>query len=196
LLALLTWLAARQSTHLPVSQSASALRIPAAVTIAILAIQIALGGWVSTNYAVLACSDFPLCDGTLIPQMDFTNGFTLWRDLGKTASGDFLPFPALTAIHWTHRNFAFVVVLFIAWIGYRAQKTGGLENIGRWLLIVIAMQFVTGVSTIFLNWPLGLAVVHNGGAALLVLLLTMLNYKIRIAKNAVLAQVTTRLSSV
>lgn len=195
LLALLAWLGARQTTHLPVSPSASALRIPAAFAIAILGVQIALGGWVSTNYAVLACTDFPLCHGSLIPEMDFTNGFALWRDLGKTASGDYLPFPALTAIHWTHRNFAFVVVLVIGWVAWRAFKTGGLENIGRWLLIVILVQFATGVSTIFFNWPLALAVIHNGGAALLVLLLTMLNYKARIAEDAVLKQAVTRLSS-
>ncbi|OGB27732.1 MAG: cytochrome C oxidase subunit I [Burkholderiales bacterium RIFCSPLOWO2_02_FULL_57_36] len=195
LLALLTWLGARQSTHLPVARSADALRTPAAVAMVILTIQIALGGWVSTNYAVLACTDFPLCGGALIPQMDFANGFTLWRDLGKTATGDFLPFQALTAIHWTHRNFAFVVVLFVAWVAHRALKTSGLHNIGRWLLIVIFAQFATGVSTIFLNWPLALAVVHNGGAALLVLLLTMLNYKARISKEIALKPVTTRLSS-
>lgn len=196
LLALLTWLGARQSTHLPVSQSANALRMPAAFALVILAIQIALGGWVSTNYAVLACTDFPLCDGNLIPQMDFANGFTLWRDLGKTGGGDYLPFQALTAIHWTHRNFAFVAAILVAWVGYRALKTDGLQNIGRWLLIVISVQFATGISTIFFNWPLGLAVAHNGGAALLVLLLTMLNYKVRIAKETALPQVTTRLSSV
>lgn len=195
LLALLTWLAARQSNHLPVSESANALRAPAIFAIAILAIQIALGGWVSTNYAVLACTDFPLCDGTLIPQMDFANGFTLWRDLGKTGSGDYLPFQALTAIHWTHRNFAFVVVFVVAWIGYRAIRTDGLQNTGRWLLIVIFVQVATGLSTIFLNWPLLLAVLHNGGAALLVLLLTMLNYKARIAKETAPKQVSTRLSS-
>ena len=195
LLSLLTWLGARQSTHLPVAPSANALRMPAAFAIVILGIQIALGGWVSTNYAVLACTDFPLCNGRLIPEMDFANGFSLWRDLGKTASGDYLPFPALTAIHWTHRNFAFVVVLVIAWVGYRALKTDGLEKIGRWLLIAIFVQFVTGVSTIFFNWPLALAVIHNGGAALLVLLLTMLNYKARIAKDTVLNQAVTRLSS-
>jgi cytochrome c oxidase assembly protein subunit 15 len=195
LLALLTWLGARQSGHFPVSQSASALRMPAAVATVILAIQIALGGWVSTNYAVLACTDFPLCHGALIPQMDFANGFSLWRELGKTAGGEYLPFPALTAIHWTHRNFAFVVVLFVAWAAHRALKTDGLQNIGRWLLIVISMQFATGVSTVFFKWPLALAVIHNGGAALLVLLLTMLNYKAYAAHRTALNHTATRLSS-
>lgn len=184
LLALLTWLAARQSHHLPVDAAAGSLRIPAAAALIVLSIQIALGGWVSTNYAPLACMDFPLCHGELVPEMDFANGFHLWRDLGKTASGDFLPFPALTAIHWTHRMFAFFVLGFVAWLAHRALKVGGLKRTARWLLILIVVQFVTGMSTVFLKWPLALAVIHNGGAALLVLLLVMLNYKARLAGKA------------
>ena len=76
---------------------------------AVLLLQLALGGWVSTNYATLACSDFPLCNGQIVPEMDWQHGFTLWRELGKTAAGHYLPFSALTAIHWVHRNFALVV---------------------------------------------------------------------------------------
>jgi cytochrome c oxidase assembly protein subunit 15 len=181
LLALLMWFAARQSRHASIDIKASSLVAPATVALALLAVQIALGGWVSTNYATLACGDFPLCHGEVIPQMDFDDGFTLWRHLGKTAAGEYLPFSALTAIHWTHRMFAFIVIAFVAWLAHRALKVEGLRKTGRWLLIAIALQFATGVSTIFLNWPLGLAVAHNGGAALLVLLLVMLNYKARIA---------------
>jgi len=145
-------------------------------------VQIALGGWVSSNYAALACTDFPLCQGTLLPHMDFTHGFSLWRDLGKTAGGEFLPFPALTAIHWTHRLFAFVVIALVAWIALRALRIGGLQKTARWLLAGVVLQFTTGVLTVYLNFPLALAVAHNGGAALLVLLLAMLNYKLRLAK--------------
>lgn len=180
LLALLAWLGAHQAIHSPVSQTASALRVPAAVAVILVFIQIALGGWVSTNYATLACADFPLCHGVLIPHMDFFNGYTLWRGLGKTASGDYLSFPALTAIHWTHRMFAYVVIIFIVWLARQAVKIDGLRNTGRWLLLVITLQFVTGVSTIYFEWPLALAILHNGGSALLVLLLIMLNYKARI----------------
>jgi cytochrome c oxidase assembly protein subunit 15 len=180
LLSLLTWLAGRQSLHPSVSSAALSLRAPATAAAVLLGIQIALGGWVSTNYAALACTDFPLCHGMLVPQMDFANAFTLWRSLGKTASGEFLPFDSLTAIHWTHRTFAFVVFATISWVGYRSLKIEGLQSTGRWLLTIVLLQLVTGISTIFLHWPLALAVLHNGGAALLVALLTMLNYKIRI----------------
>src|SRR5450759_3601138 len=157
LLALLTWFGARQSNHPSVSQSAAALRIPAALAIVLLVIQIALGGWVSSNYAALACPDFPLCQGALLPQMDFVNGFTLWRNLGMTAKGDYLLFPALTAIHWTHRAFAFIVVMLVAWVALNALKVAGLRKTARWLLIMIALQFSIGISTVFMKLPLVLA---------------------------------------
>lgn len=190
LLALLTWFGARQAEHAPVADAALSLRTPAALALLLLAFQIGLGGWVSTNYAALACTDFPLCHDALVPSMDFANGFTLWRDLGKTGAGDYLPFAALTAIHWAHRSFAFVVVFVVAWVGYRAQRIDGLRSTGRWLLIAIALQLGTGVASIFLKWPLALAVLHNGGAALLVLLLVMLNYKARIPAGAAFARAT------
>ena len=181
LLAMLTWLGARQSAHAPVAASAATLVKPALIGMALLVLQIALGGWVSTNYAALACTDFPTCHGALVPHMDFANGFTLWRHLGMTADGEFLSFQALTAIHWTHRSFAFVVIAFIVWLACKALRTQGLEKTGRWLLIIVGLQLITGLSTIFLNWPLSIAVAHNGGAALLLLLLVMLNYKARLA---------------
>lgn len=184
LLALFTWLGARLTDHPPVPQSAAALRIPAILATILLVIQLALGGWVSSNYATLACEDFPLCHGTLVPPMDFANGFALWRDLGMTATGDLLSMDALTAIHWAHRFFAYVVVIVVAWLALKARKIAGLQKTARWLLIMIVLQFLTGVSTVFLDFPLLLAVLHNGGAAVLLFLLTMLNYKVRIAGGA------------
>lgn len=180
LLGMLTWVGARQKDHAPGDGRAHALRIPAAIGLTLLALQIALGGWVSTNYAALACMDFPLCDGALMPQMDFDNGFTLWRSLGKTAEGDYLPFAALMAIHWTHRMFAFVVAAYIGWVGWKALKIEGLQPVARAVLAALALQITIGIATVSLKWPLALAVAHNGCAALLVLLLVMLNYKARI----------------
>lgn len=184
LLALLTWFGARLNDHPAAPKSAAALRIPAALALLLLAMQIALGGWVSTNYSALACTDFPLCHGELFPQMDFANGFALWRNLGMTAQGDYLPFPALTAIHWTHRAFALVVVVSVAWVSLRALKIAALHKTARWLLIMVALQLAIGISTIFLELPLALAVAHNGGAALLLILLVTLNHKISIAAKA------------
>jgi len=184
LLAMLTWQAARHTVHAEVATAAQAMRLSVALAISLLFMQIALGGWVSTNYAALACMDFPLCHGAAVPQMDFANGFSLWRSLGKTASGEYLPYDALTAIHWTHRMFAFLVVAVIAWVAHRAIKIEGMKKTARWVWIMIVVQFATGVSTVFFQWPLVLAVIHNGGAALLVILLTMLNYQARIPLHA------------
>ncbi len=195
LLALLCWLAARQTDHSPVAPSAVMLRVPAALGLALLAIQIALGGWVSTNYAALACADFPLCHGALVPDMDMSNGFSLWRELGKTADGAYLSFAALTAIHWVHRNFALIVVAYIGWLAHKALRIEGLHRIARWLLIAIAAQFCTGLATVFLSWPLAIALLHNGGAALLVLLLTMLNYKTGLATETLPNRAASQLSS-
>ncbi|HYD93783.1 MAG TPA: COX15/CtaA family protein [Noviherbaspirillum sp.] len=196
LLMLLAWLGARQNPPSAIAAQAARLRTPAAAVLTLLFVQIALGGWVSTNYAALACLDFPLCHGELVPEMDFANGFHLWRDLGRTAAGDFLPFQALTAIHWVHRLFAFIVFAGVGWLALKARNTAGLERLGTWLLIAICVQFLTGMTTVFLKWPLALAVLHNGGAAVLVLLLTMLNYQVRMTAQTAPDRTATRLSAV
>ena len=186
-LTMLGWLAilaSRHSTHHTIPASAKNILVPALVGLGLLVLQIVLGGWVSTNYAVLACTDFPLCHGMLVPPMDFAHGFTLWRELGKTSAGDLLPVEALTAIHWVHRNFAFIVIAYIAWLAHKAYKIEGLRKTGKWILIAIAVQFASGVSTIFLSWPMVIAIMHNGGAALLVLLLVLLIYKARLSPVA------------
>lgn len=186
LLGMLAWLKAQQDARqcaasigcdAAAGARTASLRFGALTALVLLTVQLALGGWVSTNYAALACMDFPLCHGQIIPVMDFGHGFSLWRKLGMTSGGDYLPFSALTAIHWTHRNFAFVVSAAIAWTGLHARNVRGTRRIANWLLGAIALQLATGVATIYLAWPLALAAAHNAGAAMLVLLLVMLNYK-------------------
>lgn len=183
LLALAVWLGGREDNRMapparPVEVAAlKRLRPLAWLSGAVLLVQLALGGWVSTNYATLACSDFPLCNGQIVPEMDWQHGFTLWRELGKTAAGHYLPFSALTAIHWVHRNFALVVVLVLGYTAWRAWRLPGLHGTARNLALVLVAQATTGIATVFLNFPLPIAVLHNAGAAGLVLLVTMLNYK-------------------
>jgi heme a synthase len=181
MLAMLVILASRHSIKPSVGASARAIFIPAIAGLALLVVQIVLGGWVSTNYAVLACTDFPLCNGVLVPPMDFGHGFTFWRELGKTSSGDLLPVEALTAIHWVHRSFAFIVIAYLAWLAYKAVKIEGLGKTGKWILIGLALQFASGIATIYLSWPILIAIMHNGGAALLVLLLVLLIYRSRLS---------------
>jgi cytochrome c oxidase assembly protein subunit 15 len=187
LLALAAWLGGREDNLLappPALAPAEASRLRRLRPLAwlaggVLLVQLALGGWVSTNYATLACTDFPLCQGQIVPEMDFQHGFTLWRELGKTAAGHYLPFSALTAIHWVHRNFAVVVVLVLGLTAWRAWRLPGLHGTARNLALVLLAQALTGVATVFLSFPLVIAVLHNAGAALLVLLVTMLNYKVQ-----------------
>ncbi|HVL76027.1 MAG TPA: COX15/CtaA family protein [Noviherbaspirillum sp.] len=193
LLAALVWLGARQNDYPPVV-AARSLRPLAAAGLAVLFIQIGLGGWVSTNYAALACLDYPLCNGQFIPDMDFEHGFSLWRELGKTRGGEYLPFPALVAIHWVHRMFAIVVLAVLLALALHARRVAELRRLANLLMLAIGIQFLTGMATIFLKWPLALAVIHNGGAAVLVVLLTVLNYRARLAVPAEAQPGTTRLS--
>jgi cytochrome c oxidase assembly protein subunit 15 len=134
-------------------------------------LQIALGGWVSTNYAVLACPDFPTCHGQWVPEMNW-QGFTLWRELGYTPTGELLPFASLVSIHFVHRSAAWLVLAVLLWVGWRLRGQPGLAVAGRWLLGLCALQFATGLSNVVLGWPLLAAVMHTGGAAAMALTLT------------------------
>lgn len=134
-------------------------------------LQIALGGWVSTNYAVLACPDFPTCHGQWVPEMNW-QGFRVWRELGYTPEGELLPFLALSTIHFVHRSAAWLVLGVLVWLGWHLRRQHGLVPAGRWLLGLSALQLVTGLSNVVLGWPLMAAVLHTGGAAAMVLTLT------------------------
>lgn len=150
-------------------------------------VQVALGGWVSTNYAVLACSGFPSCNGSWWPAMDFEHGFTIARELGAGKDGGYLPFAALTAIHYTHRLAAYLVFAAIGLLGWRLL-TAPLGPQGRrfgWALLGCAgWQFATGLSNVVLGWPLLAAVSHTGGAAVLVGVLTALLTRARLRQAA------------
>ena len=142
------------------------------LALGLLTAQIALGGWVSTNYAVLACTDFPQCQSSWWPEMNFTQGFTLWRELGLTQDGQFLSFAALTAIHYLHRLMAFLLIPLLALLAWHLYPVPAWRRPARWLAGLTALQFLTGLSNVVLDWPLVAAVLHTGGAAALVLVLT------------------------
>ena len=142
------------------------------VAFGLLWLQIALGGWVSTNYAVLACTDFPGCQGSLWPAMDFSQGFTLWRELGLGPDGTYISFQALTAIHYAHRLSAYAVFAVLVLLAYRLNKVPGFSIQARWLAGLTFLQVATGLGNVVLGWPLLAAVGHTGGAAALVVVLT------------------------
>ena len=138
----------------------------------LLVLQVALGGWVSTNYAVLACSDFPMCQNSWWPEMRFDQGFQLWRELGLTPDGDHVTFAALTAIHFAHRCMAAIVLPALALLTRRLAGIPALRVQARLLAALALLQLATGMANVVLGWPMAAALLHTGGAAALVLVLT------------------------
>jgi cytochrome c oxidase assembly protein subunit 15 len=176
-LALLTWLALRQYPSRGGGHPAArALRPWAALALALVMVQIALGGWVSANYAALACVDFPTCHGVWVPPMDFQHGFQLVRELGRTAAGDHLAYEALTAVHWTHRVGALAVFLLVGTVALAAFRAPGPGRYAAAVLALLLLQLGLGITNVLSGLPLAVAVAHNAVAALLLVSLVMLNF--------------------
>ena len=147
----------------------------------VLAIQIFLGAWVSTNYAVLACPDFPTCLGSVWPDTNWAEGFSLWRPLGLNAQGEFISPEALQTIHWAHRLFAVVVLLVLGALGWKALRLttpvlSGLGRLAKLLLAILILQVLTGISNVVFQWPLLAALLHTAGSAALVFCLVRMGY--------------------
>jgi cytochrome c oxidase assembly protein subunit 15 len=158
------------------------LRIGLMLALVLLLVQAASGAWVSTNYAVLACTEFPRCQGSWWPLMDFSQGFALWRPLGFMPTGEHISFQALTSIHMAHRLlagvtlFALGALAVVLW-GHNSQDSAtpsAVHSATRWLAGLVALQAITGISNVVLDWPLLAAVLHTGGAAALVAVLVWL----------------------
>jgi cytochrome c oxidase assembly protein subunit 15 len=177
--ALLLWLALWEiNPPAAPAAAARALRPWAAAGIAVLVAQIALGGWVSTNYAALACTDIPTCHGEWLPAMDFGHAYHVLRDLGVTATGAPLSHEALTAIHWSHRLGAVVTLVCVGFLALWALCIPRLRTVGAALLVLLLAQAGLGIANVLLRLPLVLAAAHNAGAALLLAALVMLNFTV------------------
>ena len=159
------------------------LRPLAFVTVGAVILQIALGGWTSSNYAALACPDFPTCHGEWWPHMDFSQGFNIAQHIGPNYLGGALESDARTAIHVTHRIGALIVsflVLTLSFLAWRARSR-------RWaigLAGAVALQVSLGIANVVMSLPLPIAVAHNAGAALLLLGLLTFCYRIQTAQPA------------
>ena len=174
----------------PVVPLHSSTRLLVLASFALLWLQIALGGWVSTNYAVLACSDFPACQNSFWPAMDFRQGFTLWRELGASGQGidgGNISFQALTAIHYAHRLSAYVVFAFMLILAFRLYRLQPMRSHAQWLAGLAVLQVATGLGNVLLGWPLLSAVLHTAGAAALVVVLTAIVFCSRSATDTVSA---------
>jgi cytochrome c oxidase assembly protein subunit 15 len=179
--ALLAWLALRQEIPPPQGPAATAgiMRGLAALALLVLIGQIVLGGWVSTNYAALACQDFPMCQGKWMPEMHFEHAFHVIRPLGVGPDGQLLTHEALRAIHWTHRVGALVTALVLGGFAFmlirrRARKLGAV------LLGFLALQIGLGIANVLGSLPLPIAVAHNGVAALLLGWMVLINYRLNV----------------
>jgi len=183
ILALVTWLALRQFPQRPPGPGAAVRRLRplAALGLFLVALQIALGGWVSSNYAALACTDFPLCNGAVLPRMDWSHAFDILRKLGMTTDGAALPNESLVAIHWTHRLGAYLVLAYSLFLAWQLARVGSMRPLGWLLGAVVIAQFTLGLLNVVLSLPLGLAAAHNAGAAALLVTLVVINYKSSLA---------------
>jgi cytochrome c oxidase assembly protein subunit 15 len=140
--------------------------------------QIMLGGWVSTNYAALACMDLPTCHGAMVPAMDFANAFHVIRPLGVGPNGEVLRMEALTAIHWTHRVGAIITLIVVGAFAWRLMKVYGGQRAARMLLVLLGTQILLGLCNVWFSLPLPVAVAHNGVAAVLFVWLLIINLRL------------------
>lgn len=181
ILGMLTWLWLRQTkpsrTVAPLSDMRG-LRILARVGLVAVAVQIILGGWVSTNYAAVVCTDFPTCQGSMWPHMEFEHAFHIVRKLGETPTGEILNVASLTAIHFIHRIGAVLVTAVLGFLAFALWRNPGTKILAIKVVAVLALQIAMGIGNVVFQLPLWLAVAHNGGAALLLVTLILVNYRV------------------
>ena len=172
-LMLLTWIALRQiaPTGEVVVNGAWRWRGFSRLGLVLVLVQIMLGGWVSSNFAALACTEFPLCKGLLLPPMDFSyslDGYGLPLSVEK-----------LTAIHWMHRAGALLTLVYLIWLSFGVMAVEKLRTTGKAILGLVVLQFVLGISNVLLGLPLAGVVLHNAVAMLLLVTLVLLNYRLQ-----------------
>jgi heme a synthase len=147
----------------------------AALGLVVVIVQIALGGWVSSNYAALACHDFPTCHGDWWPEMDLAQGFNFAQSVGPNYLGGQLESDARVAIHFVHRLGALAVLLVTGLLAWRLRSAGSPLAVP--LAVVLGGQLVLGVLNVVLALPLGIATAHNAVGALLLVVLVTVNYR-------------------
>lgn len=177
---LLLWMAWR-STNVPIHLAdAPKLRRWLAIGLGLLAIQIALGGWTSANYAALACgTDFPTCAGRWWPPTDFSEAFVLWRGIGVDYEHGVLAIEGRIAIQMVHRIMAVALFAYLLWFAWRLIRTPGMRTWATLLGVAVIAQASIGIANVKLALPMWTAVLHNAGAVLLLFVLVSLLARIR-----------------
>ena len=179
-LSLLCWLALSRSPSIePYRYAGHVKQWMVAVGLMLIILQIMLGGWTSSNYAALSCVGFPLCNGELWPDMNFSEAFVMWRGLGVNYEFGVLDAPSRVAIQMTHRMGFVILSLYLIWLSTRLMKNRELMPLGLTVLFLLAVQVALGITNVSFNLPLVVATAHNGVAALLLLSMVTLLYKTR-----------------
>ncbi len=142
--------------------------------------QVTLGGWTSTNYAALACPDFPTCHGVWWPKMDFGDAFRVWRGTGVNYEYGVLDTPARTAVHVSHRIGALLTLLVVGWLSISLLRRRGRDGVGAGAFVgaLLLTQIGLGISNVLFHLPLLVAVLHNAVAALLLVTVLYVNYRL------------------
>ncbi|SDU37203.1 COX15/CtaA family protein [Halopseudomonas salegens] len=179
-LSLLTLLCLRLSGKFPAlsGQRVARLRKLAWVVLAIVITQITLGGWTSTNYAAVACVDFPTCHGEWWPETDFATGFNVMQEIGPNYLGGQMDGPARTAIHMTHRIGALVTLFAVLLLAGQLLSLG-LVRLAGLLALALAVQVALGITNVLAHLPLAVAVAHNAFGAVLLLVMVTVVYRLR-----------------
>lgn len=179
-LILLSWLALSKTESVrPYRYGGYVKQWMVSVGMLLLFIQIALGGWTSSNYAALACVGFPQCNGVWWPEMNFTDAFDLFRGYGPNYEFGVLDAPNRIAIQMAHRFGFIVLTIYLFWLIFRLSKNRELLSLGLMLAFALVIQVSLGIANVTLGLPLSIATAHNAVAAILVLIMTVLLYKTR-----------------
>lgn len=152
----------------------------AVVGLLIVIAQIALGGWTTSNYAALACPDLPTCQAQWLPPMDFSTGFDLFQGIGPNYLGGLMNNEARVAIHFSHRVGAVVTLFYVAWLCFQLWRAGFPKTMtmAKIITVILLLQFALGLSNIWFNFPVLVAVSHNAVGAILLLALVTLNHRL------------------
>lgn len=177
MLAMLWWLGQRSVSTGLENSPRHALRPWVLGGIIIVFMQIALGGWVSANFAALACTELPGCGGYPWSDGPWRESFNLVRELPVTDGGAVITGDAGKIIHLVHRAGALLTLLYIGWLGWRVTRSGNrYRGTGITMLVFLAVQILLGLSAVAFSLPLSLVTAHNAVAALLLLSLVNLHH--------------------
>lgn len=160
-------------------------RLLAMLALVVVVVQIAIGGWVSSNYAALACPDFPLCQNQIWPNAKFLQGFDFLQSIGPNYLGGIMESEARIAIHLSHRIGAIIVLLVVSLLAWRLWRIEfkPAKNFALILMAVLVIQLTLGVLNIVLSLPLFVAVAHNGIGAILLIAVVTINHRLRTVKT-------------